>query len=94
MKKVKAPVHLLPVMPKHCATCPFKPDINGRWQDTELANTVISRNLFNSQQICHHPRTVNKPETHRCRGYYDFSYQIYERMGLDPENNLLNNPKK
>lgn len=79
-----------PIMPKCCATCPFKKNEDGQWQNPELANTVIQRNLFNSQQICHHPRIKGKEETHRCRGYYDYAFEIYDRMGLEPEKNLKN----
>lgn len=43
----------LPVMKSRCKTCPFKENNKRIWQNVELANTVIARNLFNSQQICH-----------------------------------------
>lgn len=46
----------LPVMKACCKTCPFK-EVDGKWQNMELANTVISRTLFKAQQIYHHPRT-------------------------------------
>lgn len=49
-KNSKKPVSELPVMKAHCKTCPFKPDSKGVWQNTELANTVCSRNLFKSQR--------------------------------------------
>lgn len=82
------PVSEMPVMKACCKTCPFRLDDNGRYQDTELANTVISRNLFQSQQICHHPRIKGGKETHRCKGYYDYAFEIYDRMGLEPAKNL------
>ena len=66
----------------------------GERQDEILANTVIERNLFESQQICH--GTEKGPERipqHRCRGYFDHSFQLYTDMGLNPAKNLLNNPK-
>lgn len=82
-KKNKKPVCELPVMKNHCATCPFKPDENGRWRDTELANQVIARTLFNAQQICHGTETGNNREPHnRCKGAYDHNKEIYDRMGL------------
>ena len=79
-----------PIMAKCCNTCPFKQNERGMWRDVHLANEVIQRNLFNSQQVCHHPRLSGKEETHRCRGYYDYAFEIYDRMGLDPINNLKN----
>ncbi len=83
----------MPVMGSCCKTCPFKPDEKGIWQDTKLANEVIRRNLLKSQQICHHPKLHGKEETHRCKGFFDYAFEIYERLGFDPENNLINNPK-
>lgn len=83
----------LPVMPKCCKTCPFKNNEKGFWQDTELANKVIERNLFKSQQICHHPRLKGEEETNRCRGFFDYAFEIYERLGMNPKENLINNPK-
>lgn len=87
-------VHEMPVMARCCNTCPFKENARGVWQDMELANAVIERNLLKSQQVCHHPRIKGKEETHRCRGYYDYAFAIYERMGLEPEKHLLNQPDK
>lgn len=86
------PVHNMPVMAKCCASCPFKENERGVWSNMELANTVIQRNLLKSQQICHHPRIKGKEETHRCRGYYDYAFTIYQRLGLDPEKHFLNKP--
>lgn len=75
-------------MPSCCKTCPFKLNDRGIYQNMQLANSVISRNLFKSQQICHHPRTQGLEETHRCRGYYDYSVEIYERLGMNPKENI------
>lgn len=83
------PVSTMPIMEACCKTCPFKLNADGRYQNPELVARVVDRNLFQSQQICHHPRTVDKPETHRCRGYYDYAFVIYERMGLNPEENII-----
>lgn len=71
-----------------CKTCPFKPNDKGVWQNVELANTVIGRNLFNSQQICHGTEGKNRKANNRCKGYYDFAFEIYKRMNLEPEKNL------
>lgn len=71
-----------------CKTCPFKEDERGIWKDTALANTVIERNLFKSQQICHGTEGDNRKPNNRCKGYYDFAFQIYDRMVLNPEQNL------
>lgn len=76
------PVCELPVMSSHCKTCPFKPDKDGRWQDTRLANEVISRTLFNSQQICHGTEGKNRKPRNRCKGAFDHNFIIYERLGL------------
>jgi len=76
-------VYKLPVMKSHCATCPFKPDQDGRWQNDELAATVIQRNLFNSQQICHGTEGEKREPHNRCKGYFDFALELYKRMGLD-----------
>lgn len=86
------PVSELPVMPKCCGTCPFKKNSKGKMRDPQLADRVIKRNFMKSQQLCHHPRIQYKEETHRCRGYFDHVWGIYESMGLDPKNNFKNNP--
>ena len=79
MGKRKKPVSELPVMKSHCKTCPFKL-VDGKYQDTELANKVIERTLFKAQQICHH----NAPkQTHRCKGAYDHNLEIYKRLKLE-----------
>lgn len=85
---MKKPVSDLPVMKGHCKTCPFKPNENGVWQDTELANTVCQRNLFKSQQICHGTEGKGRKANNRCKGYYDWAFEIYKRLGLEPEKNL------
>lgn len=80
MKKI--PIHKLPVMKTHCKTCPFKADENGRWQNCELANTVISRTLFKAQQICHGTEGKNRKPRNRCKGAFDHNMQIYKRLNL------------
>lgn len=84
-----APVSNLPVMQACCKTCPFliNPE-NGRMRDPELANIVIQRNLFNSQQICHGTEGPNRKANNRCKGYYDYAFEIYSRLGMEPEKHL------
>lgn len=81
-------VSKLPVMKACCKTCPFKEDEKGNFQNISLANTVIQRNLFKSQQICHGTEGENRKPNNRCKGYYDYSFEIYDRMGLNPKENL------
>lgn len=81
MKKA-VPVCELPVMKKHCKTCPFKPDENGKWQDVEIANKVVERTLFQAQQICHGTEGKNRKANNRCRGAFDHLRTIYVRMGM------------
>lgn len=87
---MKRPVSDFPIMKNPCATCPFRESKKGVWQNIELANTVIERNLFNSQQICHHPRIKDDKETHRCRGYFNYAEVIYQRLGFDTKALLKN----
>lgn len=86
-------VYKLPVMNKTCKTCPFRKNDKNCWQNMELAQTVIERNLFKSQQICHGTEGLNREAKNRCRGYFDYSFMLYKKMGLNPEVNLKNNPK-
>lgn len=72
----------LPVMKVHCKTCPFKPDENGVWQNIKLANEVISRTLFKAHQICHGTEGENRKANNRCKGAFDYNFEIYERMGF------------
>ena len=58
------------------------------WQNVELTNTVIGRNLFNSQQICHGTEGKTEKQIIVAKGYYDFAFEIYKRMNLEPEKNL------
>lgn len=80
---MKKPVHTLPIMKAHCKTCPFK-EVDGKWQNTELANKVIERTLFKSQQICHGTESgKNRKANNRCKGAYEHNLEIYKRMNLD-----------
>ena len=88
--ELDTPVHLLPVMEVCCSTCPFKKNKYHIWQDHQLANKVIERNLFQSQQICHGTEGENRKANNRCRGYWDYSTPIYKRLGI-PE--LINPPR-
>lgn len=81
-KRNPIPVSELPVMKNHCKSCPFKPNENGLWQNTSLANEVISRTLFKSQQICHGTEGENREPRNRCKGSYDHNKEIYSRMNL------------
>lgn len=72
----------LPIMKANCKTCPFKQNDQGHWQDTNLANEVISRTLFKAQQICHGTEGKNREANNRCKGAYDHNFEIYKRMNL------------
>ena len=65
------------VMPAKCKSCPF-----GEHGDKQLAGAVLDRTLFQSSQICHHPRLQGKKETHLCRGQRDVQLKLLYRMGL------------
>ena len=80
----------LPIMKSTCKTCPFKINDKGFWQNTELASKVIERNLFNSQQICHGTEGKNRKANNRCKGYFDYAFTIYEKLGMNPKENLKN----
>lgn len=71
----------LPVNKNYCKTCPFKPDKDGRAQDQELANKVISRTLFKGHQICHGTEGPKRKWKTRCKGSFDHNMIIYERLG-------------
>lgn len=70
-------------MKSHCASCPFKPNNKGFWQDVSLANDVITRTLFQGQQICHGTEGKNREPRNRCKGAFDHNLQIYKRLGWD-----------
>ncbi|WP_143273642.1 hypothetical protein [Aquimarina sp. MAR_2010_214] len=78
----------LPIMKQCCTTCPFKQDANGHWQNPTLASEVMTRTLFQAQQICHGTEGNNREPRNRCKGAYDQNYVIYERIGLEPEKHL------
>ncbi|MCW3159672.1 hypothetical protein [Chryseobacterium oryctis] len=73
----------VPVMKNFCATCPFKPDKDGRWQDPKLADAVVSRTLFQAHQICHGTEGENREPRFRCKGAFEHNLEIYRRLGLD-----------
>ena len=79
---IKIDASQLPVMKKHCKTCPFKPNERGVWQNPELASEVQARTLFKAHQICHGTEGVNRKPNNRCKGAFDANMQIYERMGF------------
>ena len=72
----------LPVMKACCKTCPFKDNGDGRWQNVQLANEVVSRTLFNAHQICHGTEGKNRKQNNRCKGAFDHNSEIYRRMGF------------
>jgi len=77
------PAFELPVMKAHCKTCPFKPDEKGHQRDPETCNKVISRTLFKAHQICHGTEGKDREANNRCKGSFDYNYEIYTRMGLN-----------
>lgn len=79
MKKSNKDIGDLPIMPKHCKSCPFK-DVGGKWQNVKLANAVIERTLFNAQQICHATEGKDREPTHRCKGSFDYNDNIYKQV--------------
>lgn len=78
-----------PVMKSCCKTCPFKMNRMGEWQNFEIANIVIERNLFKSQQVCRGTEGENREINNRCKGYFDYAYEIYHRMGIEPKKNTI-----
>jgi len=74
-----------------CATCPFKKNERGHWQDSGLANTVIQRTLLKSQQLCHGSKgggpdeKIDQEHTRLCRGARDYYLEIYHRLGMIDE---------
>ena len=82
MRPRKINIDKLPVMPAYCATCPFKSNESGHWQNTELANTVITRTLFKAHQICHGTEGKRRKPRNRCKGAYEHNAEIYRRMGI------------
>lgn len=72
----------MPVMRKQCATCPFRDGPNGRPIDCGLVAKVQERVLTTGSQICHHPRTKGKKQTHLCRGARDFQLNVLYRVGF------------
>ena len=87
MRPRKINIDKLPVMSAYCATCPFKPNESGHWQNTELANTVITRTLFKAHQICHGTEGKRRKPRNRCKGAYEHNAEIYRRMGI-PEDSI------
>ncbi len=80
---MKVHISTLPVNKKCCSSCPFKLDELGRQRDSLLASQVIERTLFQAQQICHSTEGKNRKATTRCRGAFDYTKTIYERLGMN-----------
>jgi len=72
----------MPVMVVQCPTCPFREDEDGRPINPDVMTSVMSRVLEEASQICHHPRTKGKKQTHLCRGARDFQLTVLFRMGF------------
>jgi hypothetical protein len=70
----------LPVMKNHCKTCPFKLNSEGKWQNFELANSVINRTIFKGSQICHGTEGKNRKPKNRCKGAFEYNETIYKRI--------------
>lgn len=82
-RKKPIAVSKLPVMKTHCATCPFKPNKNGVWQNIPLACQVVERTLFKGQQVCHGTEGKKRKWRNRCKGAYDHNLEIYRRLKVD-----------
>ena len=80
----KTEIHQLPVMKACCATWPFKL-VNGKHLNPQLAGEVTQSTLFKAQQICHGTESDNRKPNNRCKGSYDHNFEIYQRLGLDPD---------
>lgn len=78
----KTPIYDLPIMIACCKTCPFKTNANGKMQDEAFAQQVTERTLFKSQQICHGTEDKNRKPNNRCKGSYDYNFEIYNRLNL------------
>lgn len=78
---MKIDCSLLPVMKANCKTCPFKKKDGVHMQDAILANQVTNRTLFKAHQICHGTEKADRTPTHRCKGSFDFNFEIYDRLG-------------
>ena len=50
----------LPVMKACCKTCPFKDNGDGRWQNVQLANEVVSRTTHIRYATGQKARTENR----------------------------------
>lgn len=78
------------VMQTKCASCPFREENAG----TGLVETVRAR-MFETSQICHHPRLSGKPETQICRGARDEQLTFFHRIGfLEDETDAAWNKKR
>ena len=66
----------MPVMAARCVSCPFNPG-----GDLQLRTAILGRTLFQASQICHHPRTHGRKETHLCRGARDEQLTLLHRLG-------------
>lgn len=82
VNKIQQDTSKFPVMPAQCPTCPFRTDANGRHPDVRLVSRIQLRCLTEASQICHHPRSQGKLETHLCRGTRDYQLQLFHRMGI------------
>ena len=65
------------VMPVQCPTCPFR-----EGNHSEITEMVMERTLTDSSQICHHPATKGKKETHLCRGARLWQCEIMHKLGF------------
>lgn len=90
-RNIKIPPDL-PVMKANCKTCPFRL-VNGRQQDTRLANTVTQRTLFKAHQICHGTEGPKRKPNNKCKGSYDYNQEIYSRLNLIHQYQNLPNEK-
>lgn len=75
-------------MKQCCKTCPFKRNKDGHWQHSKLASEVLSRTLFQAQQICHGTEGNHREPKNRCKGAYDEAFTLYQRLGWEPEKHL------
>ena len=71
------------VMGAKFRTCPFR-----EGNESPVTDMVKARCLTEASQICHHPKTVGKEETHLCRGAREYQAEHFHRLGLLDEPTL------
>jgi hypothetical protein len=70
------------VMPRKCATCPWRGDGQGVELGEFGYEALVYQVMHDSNQFCHAPALSGQPEERICRGARDLQLIVFHKLGV------------